>query len=79
VVRRSWGRSLRRLGTRGMCTWGSLVGCRRPQRMDRGVRVKFEVGVTTGMPSPVQPAGAHGWRAFGGARFVHETMRVGLA
>jgi hypothetical protein len=47
--------------------------------MDRGVRVKFEVGVSAGMPSLVQPAGAHGWRAFGGVRFVRETMRVELA
>jgi hypothetical protein len=31
------------------------------------------------MPSLVQPAGGHSWRAFGGVPFVRETMRVGLA
>jgi hypothetical protein len=44
-----------------------------------GVRMKFEVGVSTGIPSRVQPAGVHGWWAFGGVRFVRETIRVGLA
>jgi hypothetical protein len=31
VGRHSWGRWFRRLGTGGMCSWGSLVGCRRTQ------------------------------------------------
>jgi hypothetical protein len=39
-----------------MCSWGSLVGCCRVQEMDHGVGVKFEVGASAGMPSPVRPA-----------------------
>jgi hypothetical protein len=62
-----------------MCSWGSLVGCRRVQGTERGVRVKFEVKVSAGMPSLVQPAGGHGWQAFGGVQFVRKSMRVGLA
>jgi hypothetical protein len=59
--------------------WSSLVGCCRAQGVDHGVRVKFEVEVNAGRPSPVWPAGGRGWRAIGGVQFVHASVRVGLA
>jgi hypothetical protein len=47
--------------------------------MDHGEGVKFEVGVSAGMPSSVRPAGGRGWQAIGGVRLVRASTRVGLA
>jgi hypothetical protein len=75
--RRSWAKRLHQLGTGGMSSWESRVGCRRARVMHHGVWMKFGRMVSAGMPSPVQPAGGRGWRVIGGVRCMPPSMRVG--